>query len=120
MTSEHCMSGLRSVEQLMPGLHRLFHAVLGRLDSCFSLEQTGGGMLCPDLVHIAAMALEAQYVPQVLVGVLTAFLCVLCECECGCECRCRCTRRTDPREFECIEKCNLRQVSSLVCMSCRP
>jgi hypothetical protein len=75
--SEHVMSGLRSVEQLIQGLHRLFHAVRRRLNSCFTLKQAGGGMLSPDLVHITAMALEAQCVPQVLVGVLTAFLWVV-------------------------------------------
>jgi hypothetical protein len=64
--SKHWMSGLRSVEELMQGPHRLFLAILGRLNSCFTLEQAGGEVQSPDLVLVAVMALEAQHVPWYL------------------------------------------------------
>jgi hypothetical protein len=64
--SEHKKSGACSVEQLLQISRRLSHAVLGPLNSRFTLKQTQRGMLSPDLVHVMAMALKAQNMSQIL------------------------------------------------------
>jgi hypothetical protein len=64
--SEHKKSGACSIEQLLQISRRLSHTVLGPLNSRFTLKQSQRGMLCPDFVHVMAMALEAQNMSQIL------------------------------------------------------